>query len=83
MKAKTSMRISSAEDFNLENCRKTLAKSGALYSDEEIIMLRNFLFVMARIYYDFSHRVFNQKIKENSTNDIYHLKGIINCNKMI
>ena len=63
--------ISDEKKLSIAHCRKVLSKDGSIYSDEEIVIIRDFLYQMAWLDYNI---YINQKNNEKERNSIH--KGV-------
>ena len=60
------------EGVTVEQCRQLFKAAEHGYSDEELILMRDFLFKLAKIYYEFYRTTWMQKAKVISlTNQPY------------
>ena len=60
------------ESFTVEKCREILGVNGVEYADEQIILIRDYLFILARIYFDYYQRTYKEQLK------VIHLNKINN-----
>lgn len=63
--------IPDEKKLSIAHCQKVLSKDGSKYTDEEVKMIRDFLYQMARIEY---HIYNNEKNHEKERNSIH--KGV-------
>ena len=61
-----------SEQVSLEECRKLFNVKENGYTDEELIMMRDFLYVFSRMYYDFYIRTFRDELKVIQLNSSKH-----------
>jgi hypothetical protein len=58
---------------SLEECRRMLNTDERRYTDDELMQMREILFLLARMYHDYYNRTFSQQLKpirlNNVTND--------------
>lgn len=60
------------ESFTIEKCRKILGANEVEYTDEQIILMRDYLFILARIYFDYYQRTYKEQLKVIHLNKIYN-----------
>lgn len=64
-------KVKTGEKLSLEHCQKVLNQDGLNYTDEEVILIRDYLYAMAEIdYLYFTEEVLKKKtLIQNQTSD--------------